>query len=81
MLKRGYLQSNADHTLFYKHVVGKVTILIVYVDDIVITGYDSTEISDLKKYLAQEFKVKDLGHLRYFLGIEISRGPKGIFLF
>ena len=41
MLKRGYLQSNADHTLFYKHINGKVAILIVYVDDIVITGDDS----------------------------------------
>jgi hypothetical protein len=76
MLKRGYLQSNADHTLFYKHAIGKVAILIVYVDDIVITGDDFTEITDLKKYL----EVKDLGQLKYFLGIEISRGPKGIFL-
>jgi hypothetical protein len=80
MLKRGYLQSNADHTLFYKHATGKVAILIVYVDDIVITGDDFIEISHLKKYLAQEFEVKDLGRLRYFLGIEISRGPKGMFL-
>ena len=80
MLKRGYLQSNADHTLFYKHATSKVAILIVYVDDIVITGNDIAEIVDLKKYLAQEFEVKDLGQLKYFLGIEISRGPKGMFL-
>jgi hypothetical protein len=52
----------------------------VYVDDIVITGDDHEEISHLKKHLAQEFEVKDLGHLRYFLGIEVSRGPKGIFI-
>jgi hypothetical protein len=77
MLRRGYHQSNADHTLFYKHANDKVTILIVYVDDIVITGDDLKEIGDLK---AQEFEVKDLGHLRYFLGIEVSRGSKGIFL-
>ena len=80
MLKRGYIQSNADHTLFFKHATGKVAILIVYVDDIVITRDDVTEIVDLKKYLAQEFEVKDLGQLKYFLGIEISRGPKGMFL-
>ena len=52
MLKRGYIQSNADHTLFFKYAAGKVAILIVYVDDIVITGDDITEIVDLKKYLA-----------------------------
>jgi hypothetical protein len=52
----------------------------VYVDDIVITGDDTNEIVNLKKHLAQEFEVKDLGQLKYFLGIEISRGPKGMFL-
>ena len=45
-----------------------------------ITGDDIVEIVDLKKYLAQEFEVKDLGQLKYFFGIEISRGPKGMFL-
>ena len=80
MLKRGYIQSNADHTLFFKYAAGKVAILIVYVDDIVITGDDITEIVDLKKYLDQEFEVKDLGQLKYFIGIEISRGPKEMFL-
>jgi transposase InsO family protein len=80
ILKKGYCQSNADHTLFYKRNIGKITILIVYVDDIVITGDDHEEIAHLKKHLAQEFEVKDLGQLRYFLGIEVSRGPKGIFI-
>jgi hypothetical protein len=71
VLKKGYHQSNANHTLFYKRNVGNITILIVYVDDIIITGDDHEEISHLKKHLAQEFEVKDLGHLRYFLGIEV----------
>ena len=80
ILKKGYYQSNADHTLFYKQNMGKIAMLIVYVDDIVITGDNHEEISHLKTHLAQEFEVKDLGHLRYFLGIEVSRGPKGMFL-
>lgn len=45
-----------------------------------ITRDDYVENSNLKGYIAQEFEVKDLGQLRYFLGIEISRGSKGIFL-
>jgi len=80
MVKFGYNQSNADHTMLYKHNMGKISILIVYVDDIVITGDDAEEIMHLKGHLAQEFEVKDLGHLRYSLGIEVSRGTKGIFL-
>lgn len=55
--------------------------LIVYVDDIVVTGNDPVEISQLKLRLAQEFEIKDLGHLRYFLGIEVTRSKKGIFVF
>ena len=76
----GYRQSNADHTLFYKHRNGKSTILVVYVDDIVITGDDEPEITRLKKALAKSFEVKDLGFLHYFLGIEVAYGAQGIYL-
>ena len=39
----GYTQAQSDHTLFFKHSSNKVAILIVYVDDIIITGNDSVE--------------------------------------
>ena len=45
--------------------------LVVYVDDIIITGSDSKGISSLKSFLQSQFHIKDLGMLRYFLGIEI----------
>ena len=80
VLQMGYKQSNADHTLFYKRNMNRLAILIVYVDDIIITGDDAKEIKQLKLQLAQEFEVKDLGQLRYFLGIEVSRSSKGIYL-
>jgi hypothetical protein len=80
IIQMGYKQSNADHTLFYKHNGDKLAILIVYVDDIIITGSDDHEIGRLKVNLAKEFEVKDLGQLRYFLGIEVSRSAKGIYL-
>ena len=53
----------------------------MYVDDIVITGDDVEEIKKLMEKLGKAFEVKDLGPLRYFLGIEIVRSPKGIDLF
>lgn len=80
MKKYGFQQSNADHTLFLKHRQGKVTTLIVYVDDMIITGDDSEEIAKLQKQLATEFEMKNLGGLKYFLGIEVARSKKGIFL-
>jgi len=76
----GYRQSNWDHTLFLKHRDEKVTTLIVYVDDMVVTGNDPAEQAALKNYLSTEFEMKDLGSLKYFLGIEVSRCKSGIFL-
>ncbi|KAK3032656.1 hypothetical protein RJ639_034922 [Escallonia herrerae] len=61
-------------------VSGGVMALIVYVDDIIVTGNDSDEKEALRKYLAKEFKIKDLGKLKYFLGIEIARSKEGIFV-
>lgn len=55
-----YKQSNANYILFGRRSCAKVTILIVYVDDIVVVGNDSNEISQLKKFLGQEFTIKDL---------------------
>src|SRR4051812_8852119 len=67
----GYKQSNCDHTLFLKRRGEKITALIVYVDDMVVTGNDPGERAALQKYLSTEFEMKDLGSLKYFLGIEV----------
>ena len=81
MRKYGFQQRNSDHTLFIKHKSGKVTALIVYVDDMIITRDDKEKISKLQKQLSTEFEMKKLGGLKYFLGIEVSRSRQGIFLF
>ncbi|XP_059635870.1 uncharacterized mitochondrial protein AtMg00810-like [Cornus florida] len=70
-----------DHTMFYKHgEEGKIAVLIVYVDDIILTGDDIEELTRLKKKLAKDFEVKDLGALKYFLGMEFVRSREGIFV-
>ncbi|RVW79649.1 Retrovirus-related Pol polyprotein from transposon RE1 [Vitis vinifera] len=76
----GYRQSNLDHSLFLKKQHGKITALIVYVDDMVVTGNDPEERKALQNYLSRELEMKDLGPLKYFLGIEVSRSSEGIFL-
>ena len=52
----------------------------MYVDDIVTTRSDSKGFSFLKSFLHSQFHTKDLGILRYFLGIEVMRSKHGIFL-
>ncbi|XP_019265889.1 PREDICTED: uncharacterized protein LOC109243414 [Nicotiana attenuata] len=59
---------------------GNIVILVVYVDDIILTGNNLVEISALKDFLDNEFKIKDLGLLHYFLGIEVNASPSGVFL-
>jgi hypothetical protein len=80
MKKFGFKQSNSDHTLFLKHRNKKVTALIIYVDDMIITGDDVEEISRLEKDLSTEFEMKNLGGLKYFLDIEVAGSKQGIFL-
>ena len=80
MKKYGFSQSNSDHTLFLKHQMGKVTTLLIYVDDMIIIGNDLDEISRLRWKLATEFEMKSLGGLKYFLGIEVARSNHGIFI-
>ena len=80
MKKYEYEQSNSDHTLFIKKRGGKITCLIICVDDMIITGNDEEEIAELRKNLFHEFEMKDLGLLKYFLGIEVLRSKKGIFI-
>ncbi|XP_019258783.1 PREDICTED: uncharacterized protein LOC109236995 [Nicotiana attenuata] len=76
----GYKQSAFDRSLFTKHQGEEVVIILIYVDDLLITGSCSSLINDAKTILHSKFKVKDLGTLRYFLGIEVSRSKKGILL-
>ena len=61
-----------DHTWFIKRNVSLVTILIVYVNNIVVRRTDVVEVERLKKHLHSKFDIKDLRELRWFLGIEID---------
>ena len=79
-IKFGYKQSNSDHTLFLKKGNNQITCLIIHVDDIVIIGNYEEEISGLKKKLFMEFEMKDLGNLKYFIGIEEFWPRKAIFI-
>lgn len=66
----GLHQCQTDHLVFHLHIVARYIILLVYVDDIVITRRDFGRIIKLKQFLQQRFHTKDLGELRYFLGID-----------
>ena len=75
----GMLRSSTDHSVFYHHnSSGQCIYLVVYVDDIVITGSDQDVIQKLKQHLFTHFQTKDLGKLKYFIGIEIAQSSSGV---
>ena len=63
---RSYSHSHFDHSLFYRKEGSLAVFVAVYVDDVILTGTDTTEIAQLKIYLDNTFKIKDLGRLHYF---------------
>lgn len=75
----GFCQSKADYSLFSFKMLGVILHVLVYVDDLIVAGNNSASIARFKSYLGSCFHMKDLGALKYFLGIEISRIPSGLF--
>ena len=68
----GFKQIMVDHTLLYKRDVDDLTLLIVYIDDMIVRRSNFIKIGKLQSYLDKEFEMKDLGALKYFVGIEAS---------
>lgn len=56
----------------------KFTVLLVYVDDVILAGSSLNECYTIKCILDSTFKIKDLGFLKYFLGLEVSQSKSGI---
>ena len=80
LLKFGFIQSYDDYSLFSYNRKGIMLCVLIYIDDLLISGNDSRMVQKFKDYLSKCFSMKDMGKLKYFLGIEVSRGPEGIFL-
>lgn len=80
LLSHGFLQSKADYSMLIKQTSSTITVILIYVDDIIISRNSDSEIQSLQKLLSTYFNMKDLGCLRYFLGIEVDRSSAGFFL-
>ena len=76
----GFTRSSADSSLYVQTGQTEKLMVLIYVDDLIITGSNADSIAALKKKLQGKFPVKDLGPLKYFLGIEVATSRKGLFL-
>ena len=80
IFRLGYTASSYDFALFLRRTDKGTILLLLYVDDMIITGDDLSGIQELKDFLNQQFKIKDLGHLGYFLGLEITHSTDGLYI-
>ncbi|KAA3477469.1 Integrase, catalytic core [Gossypium australe] len=80
IFKFGFTQSKVDTSLFTYHKGDSFTALLVYVDDVIIASNNCAHTQAFKSYLDTWFHIKNLGPLKYFLGLEVACSPDGIVL-
>lgn len=80
LIDMGFTQSKSDYSLFKLSGKESITLVLAYVDDLLIAGNSSYDIDILKKMLSAKFHMNDLGELRYFLGLEVERTSAGFFV-
>ncbi|OMO84630.1 Reverse transcriptase, RNA-dependent DNA polymerase [Corchorus capsularis] len=80
LLAYGFKNSTADASLFIYHSDEIITYMLVYVDDIIVTGNDSHFLHKFIHALSDKFSLKDLGTLNYFLGVQVQSTSQGLFL-
>ena len=69
----GFKNSKSDNSLFFKTIQGHILLVLVYVDDIIVTGSDFAQIQQVITNLQTTFALKDLGELHFFLGIQVTK--------
>ncbi|KAH9791777.1 retrovirus-related pol polyprotein from transposon RE1 [Citrus sinensis] len=80
LLNKGFQSSKSDTSLFLQHFGHDIVLILIYVDDILVTGSNSHHIEAVIQYLHSEFALKDLGEFNYFLGIEVTPSVQGLHL-
>ena len=74
------MASQYDSALFLCRTDKGTILLLLYVDDMIIIGDNLNGIQELKDFLSQQFEMKDLGHLSYFLDLEITHSTNGLYI-
>ncbi|XP_015162151.1 uncharacterized mitochondrial protein AtMg00810-like [Solanum tuberosum] len=76
----GFVKRKSDASLLIRYGVGDTLFVLVYVDDIIITGSNTLSVNQVVTSLASKFSIKDLGNLHYFLGVEVIHNSNGLIL-
>ncbi|XP_022019011.1 uncharacterized mitochondrial protein AtMg00810-like [Helianthus annuus] len=80
LLDLGFHQCKADYSLFIRKQGSNIVAILIYVDDVIMVGNNNEIVQETKNELNRLFSIKDLGGLKYFLGIKVARTSKGLVL-
>lgn len=80
LLSFGFVQTNGDSSLFVFARGDDLILLLIYVDDMIMTGNNAILMSQVTEFLSTHFKIKDLGPLSFFLGIQVTKTTDGFFM-
>eukprot|EP00253_Pinus_taeda_P030026 PITA_30026 len=80
LLESGFSRCPSDNTVYTKKEDKSLIILVLYVDDLILNGSDPNLINHVKSSLKKKFEMTDLGHLHYFLGLQVLQSKEGISL-
>eukprot|EP00253_Pinus_taeda_P007283 PITA_07283 len=76
LLETGFSSCHSDNIVYTKKVDKSLIIFVLYVDDLILTGSDPNLINDVKSSLKNKFEMTDLGHLHYFLGLQVLQSKE-----
>lgn len=79
-MEMGFQHSHLDYSLFTRRARDEIVVILVYVDDLIITGTNPNQLNQKKDDLHTRFKMKDLGEPKFFHGIEFVRSKEGILM-
>eukprot|EP00253_Pinus_taeda_P029090 PITA_29090 len=80
LLESSFSGCHSDKTVYTKKVGKSLIILVLYADDLILTSSDPNLINHVKSSLKKKFEMTNLGHLHYFLGLQVLQSKEGIFL-
>ena len=80
LVQSGVKVASSDSSLFVREKESRLVIVLVYVDDLIITGDFYEEIQRARENLSVQFQMKEFGELKHFLGLEVERTKEGLFL-
>ncbi|GJW83066.1 retrovirus-related pol polyprotein from transposon TNT 1-94 [Tanacetum coccineum] len=80
LISQQFSKGAVDPTLFTRHAGNELLLVQIYVDDIIFASTNTAMCNEFANQMNTKFKMSMMGQISFFLGLQISQSPKGIFI-